>query len=177
MNIILIGYRGCGKSGVGEILADRLNYSFVDCDLVFTERVQMSISAYVALKGWDDFRKAETEILRELLQHENQIIATGGGIVVSPEARELLKKQPFVAWLTVSYENIVNRIKADESSRSMRPPLGSYKSLADEVQVTLTERLPLYAVCSGFAVSTDLLTPEQATDEILQAWHLIPTKF
>lgn len=177
MNIILIGYRGSGKSGIGKLLADKLNYSFVDCDLKFVEHRQMSISAYVALHGWENFRSEETVILEEILQHENQVISTGGGIIVTPEARRLLKDQPFVAWLTVSYENTVNRIKADESSRDMRPPLGDYKSLADEVLTTMTERWPWYEECSGFAVSSDLLTPEQTADEILQAWHLVPAKF
>lgn len=177
MNIILIGYRGSGKSEIGELLADKLNYSFVDCDLRFVERCQMSISAYVALHGWDSFRVEETAILQEILQHQNQVIATGGGIVVTPEARGLLQNQPFVVWLTVGYENTVNRIIADERSRDMRPPLGAYQSLAHEVRETMTERWPWYEASSGFAISSDFLTPAQTVDEILQTWHLVPAKF
>lgn len=177
MNIILIGYRGSGKSGVGKPLAEKLDYSFVDCDQRFVERWQMSISAYVAQHGWDSFRHEEIAILREILEHKNQVISTGGGIVVTPEARKLLKAEPFVAWLTVGYENTVNRIKADESSRDMRPPLGDYKSLADEVLATMTERWPWYEECSGFAVSSDLLTTEQTVEEILQTWSLAPARF
>lgn len=177
MNIILIGYRGSGKSEIGQLLADKLNYSFVDCDQRFVERSQMNISAYVALYGWDSFRLEETAILQEILQHQNQVIATGGGIIVTPEARALLQNQPFVVWLTVGYENTVNRIIADESSRDMRPPLGAYQSLAHEVRDTMTKRRPWYEACSCFAVSSDFLTPQQTVDEILQAWRLVPAKF
>lgn len=176
MNIILIGYRGSGKSEIGQLLADKLNYSFVDCDQRFVESVQMSISAYVALYDWDRFRVEETAILQEVLRHQNQVISTGGGIIVTPEARELLQNQPFVVWLTVGYENTVNRIIADESSRDMRPPLGAYESLAQEVRETMDERWPWYEACSCFAVSSDFLTPEQTVDEILQAWRLVPAK-
>lgn len=177
MNLILIGYRGCGKSGVGEVLAHRLGYRYVDCDALVVARLKMSISAYVAINGWPAFREAELLILCELLEKENQVIATGGGIILSVEARVLLKQQSFVAWLTASYENIVNRIKGDESSRSMRPPLGNYTSLADEVQATLAEREPLYRECAGLRVNTDWYTQVQAADEIMRNWHLVPAQF
>ena len=177
MNIILIGYRACGKSSVGKILAQKLNYTFVDCDFLISERLKSSISSYVALNGWHKFRIMETEILAEILQYDNQVIATGGGIVVSHEACKLLKQQPYTVWLAASCENIARRIKADESSHSMRPPLGNFKNLTNEVRFTLTERSPLYTDCANIIINGDLLTPEQITNEIIQVWHLTPTEF
>lgn len=177
MNIILTGYRGCGKSGVGKILAAKLNYSFMDCDRLFVDDCGMSISAYVAQNGWPAFREAEARILKELLRGNNQVIATGGGIVLLEETRKLLQNEPFTVWLTAAYENIVNRIKTDEASRGMRPPLGGYKSLADEVAATLNEREPLYAACANLRMSTDLATQAEIADEILKAWRLIPASF
>lgn len=172
MNIILIGYRGCGKTLIGEMLAQTLGYEFIDCDLMLVNQTQISIATFVGIHGWDAFRRQETEILRKLVQKDNLVIATGGGIILSSEARELLKNEPCVIWLTASENNIIDRIRTDENSKSMRPALGDYESLAHEVRATLKERLPLYEDCSLHAVNTDWCTVEQAVEEIRRLWRL-----
>lgn len=168
MNIILIGYRASGKSSLGAILAAKLQYRFIDCDALAVDRINMSISAYVALNGWAAFRAVEAEILQAVLQGENQVVATGGGVVLNANARQMLKEQPLVVWLTANWQSLVNRINADANSRGMRPPLGDYASLAEEVKATLRERRPLYAECAGLTLNSDLLTQEQAVACIMR---------
>ena len=172
MNIVLIGYRGCGKSSVGAILARGLGLNYVDCDAVFVERQGLSINDFVTVNGWTPFRDAEAHILRELLGNDGQVIATGGGVVLNEASRALLREQPMVVWLTASIHNIVARISGDFASGGMRPPLGAYGSLEQEVRLSLAQREALYMECACLRVDTDDRAPEQVAAEILWAWNL-----
>ena len=85
--------RGSGKTFIGELAANVLNWPFVDADIAFEQKYPIGVREYVHQHGWPAFRAAETEILQDLLaQHgEGHIISLGGGIVETPSAREVLK--------------------------------------------------------------------------------------
>jgi len=85
MNIVLIGYRGTGKSVVGELLARKLNRETVSMDAEIVKKAGMSIPEFVEKNGWPGFRDLETEVARELAARDNIIVDCGGGIIERPE--------------------------------------------------------------------------------------------
>ena len=92
MNISLIGMMGCGKTTIGELLAKELCYKFIDTDSLIVEKENRSINDIFENDGEQYFRKVETNVLKEALNNQNQIISTGGGIVKSNENITLLKE-------------------------------------------------------------------------------------
>ncbi|MBW2196129.1 MAG: hypothetical protein JRF37_11475 [Deltaproteobacteria bacterium] len=82
MNIVLIGYRGTGKTAVGRALAERLKRLFYDADVFLEEKLATTIAEMVAKEGWNFFREKEKEVIRELSAKEDSVIATGGGAVL-----------------------------------------------------------------------------------------------
>lgn len=126
-NLILVGYRCCGKTSVGKLLADLLSYDFVDTDICIESECRSSIDELVADKGWPYFRQKETQTLAQVLQGNNQVIATGGGMVLAPENRALMKTRGFVIWLAADGSTIVRRLEADPGPGP--PGLGSLPDL------------------------------------------------
>ena len=91
-NIVLVGPMGAGKSTVGRGLALLLKREFVDSDQEIEKRTGVDIPTIFEFEGEEGFRHRETEMLRELLGREDVVLATGGGIVMRPENRELLQQ-------------------------------------------------------------------------------------
>ena len=91
-NIVLVGPMGAGKSTVGRGLALLLRRGFLDSDQEIEKRTGVDIPTIFEFEGEEGFRRRETEMLRELLARENVVLATGGGIVMRPENRKLLKE-------------------------------------------------------------------------------------
>src|SRR5688572_32033850 len=84
MNIVLIGYRGTGKTSVGKLLAERLGRQLVSTDAEVVRRATLSISEIVKQFGWDRFRDLESDVCLELSGKDRLIIDTGGGIILRP---------------------------------------------------------------------------------------------
>ncbi len=165
-NLILIGYRCCGKTGVGECLADLTGYVFVDTDQQIESDLGMQIDRLVSDRGWHYFRQKETRVLETLMKRENQVIATGGGMVLAPENRELMKNNGTVIWLTADTNNIVQRLAADPKTLSQRPRFTS-RSLADETRDILAKRTPIYEALADMRVDTTAgHTPRELADII-----------
>lgn len=165
-NLILIGYRCCGKTGVGRHLADLTGYEFVDTDQRIESECGMRIDTLVADRGWRYFRQEETRILKKLVDQENQVIATGGGMVMAPENQELVKKIGTVIWLTADAATIVQRLASDPRTLSQRPRLTS-RSLADETRDMLATRTPIYEALADMRVDTTTgHTPREIADII-----------
>ena len=85
MNIVLIGYRGTGKSVVGKLVSERLRIKCIAMDARIVEKAGMSIPDIVENHGWAIFRDMESEVTRELAKLDNIIIDTGGGVIERPE--------------------------------------------------------------------------------------------
>ncbi|MCF8086860.1 MAG: shikimate kinase AroL [Desulfotignum sp.] len=164
-NLILIGYRCCGKTCVGKLLADLLSYDFVDTDNCIESVCRSSIDILVADKGWPYFRQKETQTLAQVLRGNSQVIATGGGMVLAPENRALLKTHGFVIWLTADVTTIVQRLEADPRTRATRPRFTS-RSLADETRDTLAQRIPFYEALADMTVDTTVHTPQHIAEII-----------
>ena len=167
MNIVLIGYRGTGKSRVGEILARRLNMRCVGMDPMIVEKAGMSIPKIVEKYGWTKFRDMESELALELSREDNIIIDTGGGVIERSENMASLKNNANIFWLKASVDTIVSRISDDTN----RPALTSGKTFTEEIAEVLEKRLPKYKGAAEFEVDTDKLAPEEVADIIVDILH------
>jgi shikimate kinase len=152
-NLILIGYRCCGKTRVGRHLADLTGNDFVDTDQRIEIDCGTDIDTLITDKGWSFFRQTETRILKHLLCLNHQVIATGGGMVLAPENRILMKKNGFVVWLTADTTTIVQRLEADPHTLSQRPRFTA-RSLEEETTQILAKRIPLYASLADMTMDT-----------------------
>ncbi len=145
MRIYFVGPRASGKTTLGQHLAERTGARFLDTDAVLASRLGMSISGYVAQNGWDKFRQEEHKALRasmEMTDKEPAVIATGGGIVLLKENRELLRTTGICLYIRVPVEEMVRRLKQDPAV-AQRPSLTG-KGLCEEVADVVREREPLY---------------------------------
>ena len=100
-NLVLVGPMGAGKTSIGKRLADQLGLEFVDADQRLEQQVGTTVSLIFELEGETGFRMREAQLLGELLRGSNQVIATGGGAVLSPATCELLRRHSFVVYIRV----------------------------------------------------------------------------
>ena len=163
MNIVLIGYRGTGKSTVGRLLGARLGRELVSTDAEIVRRAQRTIPEIVAQEGWDYFRDLESEICRELADRDLLVIDTGGGAILREQNVEALKKNGTLFWLTASVETIVKRIGGD----NQRPSLTGTKSFVDEIQDVLRERTTKYQAAADHIITTDDRSINQLVETLL----------
>jgi shikimate kinase len=167
MNIVLIGYRGTGKSVVGELLAKRLGMPYLAMDAAIVKKAGRSIPEIVENNGWPHFRDIETAMARKLAGLDNIIIDTGGGFIERPENIEALQKNACIFWLKAKVTTIVARIQDGTD----RPALTSGKTFTEEVAEVLARRNPKYASAAHFAIDTDDVTPDQITGTIIAIWQ------
>lgn len=104
-----------GKSTVGSLLANMLEWSYIDIDKELEKTEHMSIPQIFETKGENYFRKRELESLIELAKGEKLVISTGGGLGSNPEAMELMKSSGLVVWLRVDFETFLERCGKDPS--------------------------------------------------------------
>ncbi|MDF0645553.1 MAG: shikimate kinase [Nitrospira sp.] len=151
MNIVLIGYRGVGKSSVGRILAAQLNRQLISTDAEIVRRAKQTIPAIVEQHGWEYFRDRESDVCRDLAGRDGLIIDTGGGAVLRPHNVEILRRNGILFWLTASVESIAARIGDD----TQRPSLTGAKSFIEEIEEVLRERIPKYQTAADHIIATD----------------------
>lgn len=167
--VTLIGYRGTGKSTVAARLADALGLPWLDADAVLEERVGCPITELVASRGEVAFRDLESEVLCGLLPDFAGVLATGGGVVLRPDNRRLLRAagRP-VVWLTAPADVIRRRLAADPQTATRRPALAGRDPLA-EVDAALEARAALYQEAADVAFDTAAESPADVATRIL-AW-------
>lgn len=168
MNIFLIGYRCTGKTTVAEKLAELTGKTCIDADVMLVDTAKMTVAEIVEKFGWDNFRDRETDVLNELCELKNHIIATGGGVILREENIAAMKKAGSVIWLKASVETIAERLTADVKSDDQRPALTD-KGVIKEIRETLDFRTPLYENAMDFAVETDKASIDEICQEILMA--------
>ena len=166
MNIVLVGYRGAGKSAVGAIVAERLGMQCITMDAKIVEKVGMSIPELVEKHDWPAFRNVESEVARELSGVDNIVVDSGGGVIERSVNIDALRTNGIIIWLKASVDAIVSRIEGGTE----RPSLTGVKSFTEEVEEILDRRIPKYAAAAQYEVDTDDLTPEQVADRIVRIW-------
>jgi len=167
MNIFLIGYRCVGKTSVGQSLAQRLGWSFVDTDVKLVEEQGQKISEIVDTKGWASFRKMEKQVIQRVCERDHCVVATGGGVVLDDENVKRMKASGVLIWLKANVHTIGNRMAQDPLTLDFRPSLTS-KGVVEEIKETLFLRNPYYEKAMNFMVDTDLIGMEAVCDAILQ---------
>lgn len=167
--LTLIGYRGTGKSTVAAALARRLGCEWRDADAVLEEKVGSSITRLARERGEPFFRDEESAVLARLLADFNGVLATGGGVVLKSQNRDLLRAQgrPIV-WLTAAADVIRSRLACDPTTGDRRPALSGTDPLA-EVASALETREPLYRQCADATFDTGTLTVDEVVTRIV-AW-------
>lgn len=163
MNIVLIGYRGTGKSSVGKLLAERLGRELVSTDAEVIRRAKLSIPDIVKRFGWDRFRDLESEVCLELSGKDRLIIDSGGGVILRQQNVDRLKANGVLLWLTAEVRTITERIGGD----TQRPSLTGVKSFTDEIEAVLQERQPRYKAAADHVIQTDGRSLIQVAEAIL----------
>ncbi|MEN9901419.1 MAG: shikimate kinase [Pseudomonadota bacterium] len=161
-NIFLVGLMGAGKSTVGRILARRLGKRFVDSDHEIEKRNGVTIPVIFEIEGEDGFRRREQEVLADLAQEKDLVLSTGGGIVLKPENREVLRNHGFVVYLNARPELLAERTKHDRTR-----PLLNVEDPLTRLRELYAVRDPLYREVAHAVVETGRGAPQQVVQAIL----------
>ena len=154
---VLLGFMGAGKSTI----ARGLDPDYIDMDALIEERLGMSIANFFAEKGEEAFRQVESEVLAELLE-TNQVVSTGGGVVISQRNRDLLKTNPDNIYLKADFETLYQRIAADKDNQR---PLFLNNS-KEELAAIFQERQAWYEEIASQILDVTKLSPEEIIEEL-----------
>ena len=154
---VLLGFMGAGKSTI----ARGLDPDYIDMDALIEERLGMSIANFFAEKGEEAFRQVESEVLAELLE-TNQVVSTGGGVVISQRNRDLLKQNPDNIYLKADFDTLYQRIVADKDNQR---PLFLNNS-KEELREIFQERQTWYEEVASRVLDVTKLSPEEIIEEL-----------
>jgi shikimate kinase len=161
LNIYLIGMMGCGKSTIGQLLAEQLQYKFFDTDHLIEQVSRQSVNDIFAMAGEEEFRSIEAKVLAEISAYTKLVVATGGGIVLRRSNWGYLQ-QGLVVWIDVPAAVLWTRLAADES----RPLLRTEHPQATLEQL-LESRRQRYAEADLRITVTAEQTPQSVAAAIL----------
>lgn len=161
-NIVLIGMMGTYKTSAGKIIAKKTGLSFIDTDAMLVERFKISISDFFKLYGEQEFREQESELIEELSDTDNTVIATGGGVIKRISNIEFLQKNGIIINITASAKYIYERVKTSQT----RPLLKSFDPLK-KIEDLLAERERIYRQYAEAVIDSDGLTSIQTADKII----------
>ncbi|MDO4904191.1 MAG: shikimate kinase [Lautropia sp.] len=162
-SIFLVGMMGAGKSTVGVRLARKLGRTFVDADRALEERLGVSIPTIFELEGEAGFRRRETQFLEELSARPGLVLATGGGVVLSPVNRELLKSRGKAIYLQASPADLWQRLRRDRQR-----PLLRTANPRERIYELCAERDALYREVAAYTVTTSRQPIDQIVDAVIQ---------
>jgi shikimate kinase len=169
--VVLIGYRGSGKTAVGQRLAERLGWNFVDTDELVEQHAGQTIREIFEIKGETGFRKLEAGVLERALAGRRRVVSAGGGAVLARRNRKALRAAGACVWLTAPPAELLRRIATDEHSPSQRPPLTDQAGLA-EIEAVLQARLPVYEATADHVIGTAGRSVEEVVEAILETLGL-----
>ncbi|MGQ0593970.1 MAG: shikimate kinase [Gammaproteobacteria bacterium] len=163
-NIYLVGPMGSGKTTIGRRVARVTGRAFQDSDREIEERTGVSIAVIFEVEGEAGFRLRERQVIDDLTQLQDTVVATGGGAVIDPQNRRCLRERGFVVYLRSS----VDRLYAHTWRSRNRPLLRTADPKARLAEL-LAERDPWYREVANLIVDTDGRTAHQLVHEITTA--------
>ncbi|ATD68318.1 shikimate kinase [Luteimonas chenhongjianii] len=166
-NLVLVGPMGAGKSSIGRRIAARFGLAFVDIDQEIEQRTGARISMIFECEGEAGFRARERATLADILVGSRQVIATGGGAVLDPGNRSLLRARGFVVHMHADIDTQLTRLARDRTR-----PLLAGDNPVEVLRRLAAERAPLYAECAHLRFDTG---PHACNEATAQLGHLIET--
>lgn len=162
-NIFLIGPMGSGKTTVGRLLAQKLSLSFVDSDHEIEEHTGVDIPLIFEKEGEEGFRKRETEIIDELTQRKNIVLATGGGAVIKEANRHNLINRGLVIYLQADIKHLLRRTRKDRNRPLLQGP--NPEQALKEIMQT---REPLYQQAADHVINTGKYSVQAIIKQIIE---------
>jgi shikimate kinase len=163
-NVALIGFMGVGKTVVGKALAKKLNWKFVELDLLIEQKVDKSIPEIFETDGEVVFRQLEIEVTNEVSLEENAVIACGGGIVLNQINVDRLRQKSTIVYLTASPAVILKQVLSDSGER----PLLKVVNPALTIRELLRFRKPFYERAADIKIDTSKLSVDAAVEQIIR---------
>ncbi len=162
-NIVLTGFMGAGKNAIGKRLAQELDLKFVDTDNIIEKEEGITITQIFKRFGEKHFRKLEKEVVKKVASGEDQVISTGGGVVLDQENISNLKKKGIIICLWASPEVIRKRTEKE----AHRPLLEGGEGRRP-IEELLDYRKPFYEKSADYIIDTSHLTMEEVVKKILK---------
>ncbi len=162
-NIFLIGPMGAGKSTIGRHLASLAKKTFLDADKELESRTGASIPLIFEIEGETGFRKREADIIDELTQMQDLVLATGGGAVMNESNRRALHSRGVVVYLAASIDTLVERTRHDKNR-----PLLQNVDRRKKFEELMAERDPVYRQEADLIVDTDNRSPVAVAKDIVK---------
>jgi len=161
-NIFLVGPMGAGKTSVGRQLAKALKRDFFDSDKEIEDRTGVNIPTIFDIEGESGFRSRECQVIDELSQRDNVVLATGGGAILHKDNQKALQSRGIVFYLHASIEQLFQRTYRDRN-RPLLQTDNPKQKIAELIEI----REPIYRSVSDFVIETDGQTVRKVVDEIL----------
>lgn len=161
-SIILVGMMGAGKTTIGRQLAHVLGRQFLDLDHEMEARCGVRVALIFDIEGEAGFRRRETALLDECSQYRGMVLATGGGAVLAPENREVLKNRGIVVYLRAGVDELFRRVARDRT-RPMLKASDPRQRIAD----LLAQREPLYEEVADVTLDTGAVPVAQVVRNLL----------
>lgn len=171
-NIVLIGYRGAGKTSTAKELSKLTGMDVITTDEQISRKAGMPIADFIEKNGWDNFRHIENQVIDGLKDADGIIIDCGGGAVENPDNVKSLRENGMVFWLRAHVSVLAGRIKDSKN----RPSITGKKSFIDEIDEVLAKRIPLYRKASDFEVEANIETPMKIAESIIKLHQNQPMK-
>jgi shikimate kinase / 3-dehydroquinate synthase len=171
-NIFLIGFSGTGKTSVGKQLAKQLGFEYIDSDLQIEADTGRSVQHIFAEDGEATFRAIEAQVIENICEGNFQVVATGGGVVLSKANRTAMTANGYVIALDARPETIYVRLLLDSTNPANVRPLLQGADQFERITALKNERAPLYTE-ADWTIHTDFLTTEEVAAEIERALPLL----
>ena len=160
-NIVLVGFMGTGKSAVGRVIAQKLEFHFIDTDDVIEQTSKAKIFDIFAEHGEDYFRDLESQAVKSVVLMKNQVVATGGGVVLRSSNIDLLRTGGPIFCLNATPKAIWDRVRSSRSRPLLRGPEPLKK-----IETLLDKRAPYYAL-ADHQIETTGVSVDRVADEII----------
>lgn len=162
-NIVLTGFMGTGKNAIGKRLAQELSLKFIDTDDIIEKKEGITISEIFEKFGEKHFRKLEKKVVKKVAQGKDQVISTGGGVVLDQENISSLGKNGVIICLWASPEMIRKR-----TEKETHRPLLEGVNREKRIEELLDYRKPFYGKSADYIVDTSHLSVEEVVEKILK---------
>ena len=153
---------GSGKTTIGKLLAERLSFLFLDTDELIEKRLNMKITEIFDKKGERFFREMEHEILKEIKDMKNVVVATGGGMVEKEENRKLMKETGTVLYLHLPIKEFMDKIPQLKNTR----PLLQQRPW-EEIEKLYEKREVIYKKLADYSINVSGKRPEEIVEEFV----------